>query len=83
MGAPGAVCSDKGPPSSLTEWRGHHRVITGATLTVRGARRLLIRLLLPASETPDGQVQGVLGKASSDTPCGRSLGEPGWGTGLS
>lgn len=62
MGALGAVCSDKGPPGSLTGWRGHHRVITGATLTVRGARRLLIQLLLPAVRDPRWTSAGGTGE---------------------
>ena len=58
VGGRGMVCSDKGSPGSRTGWQGHRRVIIEAVITVRGARKIIARLLLPAARVTDGKEQG-------------------------
>lgn len=58
VGGRGMVCSDKGSPGSRTGWQGHCRVIIEAVITVRGARKIIARLLLPAARVTDGKEQG-------------------------
>lgn len=52
------VCSDKGSPGSRTGWQGHRCVIIEAVITVRGARKIIAWLLLPAARVTDGKEQG-------------------------
>lgn len=51
------VCSDKGSPGSRTGSQGHRCVIIEAVITVRGARKIIAQLLLPAARVTDGKEQ--------------------------
>lgn len=66
VGGRGMVCSDKGSPGSRTGWQGHRCVIIEAVITVRGARKIITRLLLPAARVTDGKEQGGATRPGGD-----------------